>query len=58
MQNPRESWSRREEVTTASEDDIIDCYRHFIANEVLGLILREIDRYAEHDLHTHEIRRR
>ncbi len=32
-----------EEVTPASED----CYRHFITDEIIGLIVREANRYAE-----------
>ncbi len=50
-----------EEVTSASEDNIvnpIDCYRHFITDEIIDLMVRETDRYAEQYLQAHEISRR
>jgi hypothetical protein len=50
-----------EEVTPASEDntiDPIDCYRHFITDEIIGLMIRETNRYAEQYLQAHEISRR
>jgi hypothetical protein len=50
-----------EEVTSASEDDMvnpIDCYRHFITDEIIDLMVRETNRYAEQYLQTHEISRR
>ena len=40
-----------------SEDgtiDPIDCYRHFITDEVLNLMVRETNRYAEQYLLTHK----
>ena len=39
-----------EEVTSASSNNVvnrIDCYRHFITNEIIGLMVRETNRYAE-----------
>jgi hypothetical protein len=39
-----------EEVTSASEDNTvhpIDCYRHFITEEIIDLMVRETNRYAE-----------
>ena len=36
-----------EEVTSVSEDNIIDCYRHFITDEIIDLMVREANRYAE-----------
>jgi hypothetical protein len=50
-----------EEVTSASEDNMvnpIDCYRHFITDEIIDLMVRETNRYAEQYLQAHEIRRR
>ena len=48
-----------EEVTSVSKDntiDPIDCY--FITDEIIGLMVRETNRYAEQYLQTHEISRR
>ena len=36
----------------------IDCYRHFITDEIIDLMVRETNRYAEQYLETHEISRR
>ena len=39
-----------EQVMPTSEDDTInpiDCYRHFITDEVINLMIRETNRYAE-----------
>ena len=50
-----------EEVTSASEDDMgnpIDCCRHFITDEIIDLMVRETNRYAEQYLRAHEISRR
>jgi hypothetical protein len=50
-----------EEVTSVSEDntiDPIDCYQRFITDEIIGLMVRETNRYAEQYFQTHEIRRR
>ncbi len=50
-----------EEVTSVSKDntiDPIDCYRHFITDEIIGLMIRETNRYAEQYLQAHEISRR
>ncbi len=49
-----------EEVTSVSEDntiDSIDCYRHLITDEIIGLIVGETNRYAEQYFQTHEISR-
>ena len=50
-----------EEVTSISEDDAVnpvDCYRHFVTDEIIDLIVRETNRYAEQYLQTHEVSRR
>ena len=39
-----------DEVISATEDNIslpIDYYRHFITDEIIGLMVRETNRYAE-----------
>ena len=44
-------------VTPTSEDSTInpiDCYRHFITDEIISLMVREINRYAEQCLLTHK----
>ena len=46
-----------ESVTPTSEDGTInpiDCYRHFIADAVISLMIRETGRYAEEYLLTHK----
>jgi len=56
-----EDYGLVEEVTSTSEDntiDPIDCYRHFITDEIIELMVRETNRYAEQYLQTHEISRR
>ena len=47
-----------EEVTSVSKDNIIDCYRHFITDEIIDLIVRETNRYAQQYLQNHEFSRR
>ena len=50
-----------EEVTSALDDNIInpiDCYRHFITDEIIDLMVRETNRYAEQYLRSHDISRR
>lgn len=50
-----------EEVTSASEDHMvnpIDYYRHFITDEIIDLMVRETNRYAEQYLQAHQISRR
>jgi hypothetical protein len=50
-----------EEVTSASEDNVvnpIDCYRHFITDEIIDLMVRETNRYAEQYLQAHQVSRR
>ena len=49
-----------EELTSVSKDgavDPINCYRHFITDEVIDLMVCEINRYVEQYLQTHEISR-
>jgi hypothetical protein len=46
------------EVTLLIEDntiDPIDCYRHFITDEIIDLMVRETNRYAQQYFQTHEI---
>ena len=46
-----------ESVTPTSDDgtiDPIDCYRHFITDEVINLMVRETNRYAEQYSLTHK----
>jgi hypothetical protein len=48
-------------VTSASGDNTIlpiDCYRHFIMDEIIDLMVRKTNRYAEQYLQTHDISRR
>ena len=50
-----------EEVTSISEDNTInpiDCYRHFIKDEIIDLIGRETNLYAQQYLQSHEVSRR
>ena len=50
-----------DDVTSASEDNTvhpIDCYRHFITDEIIDLMVRETNRYAEQYLEAHDISRR
>ena len=47
-----------EEVISALEDNVvnpIDCYRHFITDEIIDLMVRETNRYAEQYLQAHEV---
>ncbi len=48
-------------VTPNSQDGTInpiDCYRHFITDAVISLMVRETNRYAEQYLLTHRLRKR
>jgi hypothetical protein len=50
-----------EEVTSLTKDntiDPIDCYRHFITDEIISLMVRETNRFAQHCLQVHELSRR
>jgi Tfp pilus assembly protein FimV len=50
-----------EEVTPTSEDNTInsiDCYRHFITDEIISLMVHEIKRYAEQHLQTQQLSKR
>ena len=47
-----------EDVTSLTEDntiDPIDCYRHFITDEIIDLMVRETNRYAEQYFQTDEV---
>ena len=47
-----------EEVISFTKDntiDPIDCYQHFITDEIIDLMARETNRYAEQYFQTHEI---
>ena len=47
-----------DDVTSASEGNTghpIDCYRHFITDEIIDLMVRETNRYAEQYLEAHNI---
>jgi hypothetical protein len=49
-----------EEVTSISEDNtinLLDCYRHFITNEIIHLMVRKTNRYAQQYLKNREISR-
>lgn len=50
-----------EEVPTTSEDNPIspiDCYRHFITDEIISLMVHETNRYAEQYLQTKKFSKR
>ncbi|CAF1034341.1 unnamed protein product, partial [Rotaria sordida] len=50
-----------EEVTPALEDNTInpiDCYRHFITDEIISLMVHETNRYAEQHLQAQELSKR
>jgi len=50
-----------EQVTRTFQDSTInpiDCYRHFITNEIIGLMVHETNRYAEQYLLTHSLSKR
>jgi hypothetical protein len=50
-----------EQITPTSEDGTInpiDCYRHFITDEVISLMVRETNRYAKQYLLTHKLSKR
>ncbi len=56
-----EDYGLVQEVTPASRDNTIlpiDCYRHFITDEIIDLMVRETNRYVEQYLQTHDISRR
>jgi hypothetical protein len=56
-----EDYGLVQEVTSASADNTvlpIDCYRHFITDEIVDLFVRETNRYAEQYLQTHDVSRR
>ena len=50
-----------EDVISTSEDNTInpiDCYRHFITDEIIDLMVRKTNRYAQQYLRSHAISRR
>ena len=50
-----------EEVPANSEDRVtnpIDVYRHFLTDEIISLMVRETNRYAEHHLQTQKLTKR
>ena len=50
-----------EDVTSTLEDNTInpiDCYRHFITDEIIDLMVRETNRYAQQYMESHAISRR
>jgi hypothetical protein len=50
-----------EEVTPTSEDNTtnpIDCYRHFITDEIISLMVHETNRYAQQHLQSQELSKR
>ena len=56
-----EDYGLVQEVTSVSGDNTIlpiDCYRHFITDEIIELMVCETNRYAEQYLQTHYISRR
>jgi hypothetical protein len=56
-----EDYGLVEDVSSLTEDntiDPIDCYRHFITDEIIDLMVRETNRYADQYFETHEISRR
>ena len=56
-----EDYKLVQEVTSASRDNTIlpiNCYRHFITDEIIDLMVRETNRCADQYLQTHDISRR
>jgi hypothetical protein len=56
-----EDYGLVQEVTSAPRDNTIlpiDCYRHFITDEIIELMVRETNQYAEQYFQTHDISRR
>ena len=56
-----EDYGLVQEFTCASRDNTIlpiDCYRHFITEEIIDLMVRGTNRCAEQYLQTHDIGRR
>ncbi len=50
-----------EDVISTSKDNTInpiDCYRHFIMDEIIDLMVRETNRYAQQYFQNHTISRR
>lgn len=55
------NYGMTEEVPTNSEDSAInpiDCYRHFITDEIVILMIRETNRYAEQHAKTQKLSKR
>ena len=56
-----EDYGLIQEVTSVPGDSTIlpiGCYRHFITDEIIDLMVRETNRYVEQYLQTHDISRR
>ena len=56
-----EDYGMMEEVSANSEDDVInpiDCYRHFITDEIIHLMVRETNRYAEQHVQKEKLTKR
>lgn len=56
-----EDYGMMEEVSTNSEDGVInpiDCYRHFITDEIISSMVRETNRYAEQHIQTQKLTKR
>jgi hypothetical protein len=56
-----EDYGMMEEVPANSEDSTInpvDCYRHFITDEIISLMVRETNRYAEQHVQTQKLTKR
>lgn len=56
-----EDYGMMEEVSANSEDDVInpiDCYRHFITDEIIHLMVRETNRYAEQHVQKEKLAKR
>ena len=56
-----EDYGMMEEVPANSEDKTYnptDCYRHFLTDEIISLVVRETNRYAEQHLQIHKLTKR
>ena len=56
-----EDYGMMEGVPAKSEDGVInpiDCYRHFITDEIIHLMVRETNRYAEQHIQTQKLTKR
>ena len=56
-----EDYEMVEEAPASSEDNTInpiDCYWYFITDQILNLMVRETNRYAEHQIETQDLTKR